>query len=154
VTEDADAGERPFAWVILYDGECGLCKWLLSLLLRCDGAGQLRPVALQQSGVDELLSELTPAERMASWHLISPAGERHSADAAVAPLLRLLPGGRLPGAGLARIPSLTERGYWWVAEHRSQLSKWVPSRAKRRAGDRVRQREQAAAAARGAGLVR
>jgi hypothetical protein len=30
-----------------------------------------------------------------------------------------------------------------VADHRSQLSKWVPSRAKQRAGQRVHQREQA-----------
>ena len=79
---------------------------------------------------------------MASWHLISPSGERRSGGAAVPPLLSVLPAGRLPAAGLARFPRLTDRGYRWVAEHRSQLSKWVPSRAKQRSSERVHQCEQ------------
>ena len=86
---------------------------------------------------------LPPGERMASWHLISPGGARRSGGAAVPALLRLLPGGRVPAAVLARFPGLTERGYRWVAEHRSGLSWWVPKSSKRRASERVRQREQA-----------
>jgi predicted DCC family thiol-disulfide oxidoreductase YuxK len=148
VTDDAHAGERPSGlpserrWAVLYDADCGFCKWLLSALLRWDRATRLHPIALQQSEADNLVRELTPAERMASWHLISPSGERRSGGAAVAPLLRVLPAGRLPAAGFARFPRLTDRGYRWVAEHRSQLSKWVPSRAKLRASQRVHQREQ------------
>jgi predicted DCC family thiol-disulfide oxidoreductase YuxK len=129
-------------WVILYDADCGFCKWLLSAVMRWDRAKRLRPIALQRSEADELLRDLTPADRMASWHLISPGGERRSGGAAVAPLLRLLPAGRLPAAGFARFPRLTDRGYRWVAEHRSQLSKWVPSGSEQRAGERVQQREQ------------
>jgi predicted DCC family thiol-disulfide oxidoreductase YuxK len=128
-------------WVVFYDADCGFCKWLLSALLRWDGAARLHPIALQRSEADDLLHDLTPAERMASWHLISPGGERHSGGAAVPPLLRLLPAGRLPAAGFARFPRLTDRGYRWVAEHRSQLSKVVLSSAKERAGQRVHQRE-------------
>ena len=64
--------------MVLYDAECGLCKWLLSGLLRWDRAARLHPIALQRSEADDLLRELTPAERMASWHLISPTGERRS----------------------------------------------------------------------------
>jgi predicted DCC family thiol-disulfide oxidoreductase YuxK len=133
-------GDRP--WVVLYDADCGFCTWALSALLRCDRGARLRPIALQRSEADDLLRELMPAERMASWHLISPTGERRSAGAALAPLLRVLPAGLLPAAALARFPRLADRGYRWVAEHRSQLSRWVPSRAKRRAGERVRRREQ------------
>jgi predicted DCC family thiol-disulfide oxidoreductase YuxK/ketosteroid isomerase-like protein len=128
-------------WTVVYDADCGFCKWLLSALLRWDRAARLHPIALQQSEADDLLQELTPAERMASWHLISPSGERRSGGEAVAPLLRVLPAGRLPAAGFARFPRLTDRGYRWGAEHRSQLSKCVPSRAKRRASQRVHQRE-------------
>jgi predicted DCC family thiol-disulfide oxidoreductase YuxK len=80
---------------------------------------------------------------MASWHLISPTGARSAGGAALAPLLRLLPGGRVPAAAFARLPALTERGYRWVAEHRSQLSRWVPAGLKRRADERVRERERA-----------
>jgi predicted DCC family thiol-disulfide oxidoreductase YuxK len=101
----------------------------------------LQPIALQRPEADDLLPDLTRAERLASWHLISPSGERHSGGAAVAPLLRVLPGGRLPAAWFARFPKLTDRGYRWVAEHRSWLSKWVPARAKQRASARVHQRE-------------
>jgi predicted DCC family thiol-disulfide oxidoreductase YuxK len=142
------AGERPsgvpseHCWAVLYDADCGFCKWLLSGMLRWDRAARLHPIALQRSEADDLLRELTPAERMASWHVISPTGERRSGGAAVPALLRLLPLGRLPAAGFARFPRLTDRGYRWLAEHRSQLSKLVPSSAKRRATERVHQREQ------------
>ena len=120
-------------WVILYDADCGFCKWLLAGLLRWDRAMRLRPIALQRPEADELLADLAPAERLASWHLISPSGERQSGGAAVAPLLALLPWGRVPAAAVARFPRLTDRGYRWVAEHRSQLSKWVPTRFKQQA---------------------
>ena len=141
------SGDRPIGlpgerrWAVLYDADCGFCKWLLSALLRWDRAGRLHPIALQRSEADNLLQELTPAERMASWHLVAPTGERRSAGAAVAPLLRLLPAGRLPAAAFERFPKLTERGYRCGAEHRSQLSKLVPSSAKQRAGQRIDRRE-------------
>jgi predicted DCC family thiol-disulfide oxidoreductase YuxK len=148
VTDDAHAGARPSGvlserrWAVLYDADCGFCKWLLAGLLRWDRAARLQPIALQRSAADNLLRELTPAERMASWHLISPTGERRSGGEAVAPVLRLLPGGRLPAAGLARFSRLTDCAYRWIAEHRSQLSKCVPSSAKERAAERVHEREQ------------
>lgn len=130
-------------WVVLYDADCGFCKWLLAILLRWDRAARLRPIALQRPEAGDLLADLEPAARMRSWHLISPAGERRSGGDAVPPLLRLLPGGRLPATAFAWFPVLTDRGYQWVAEHRSRLSRLVPKRSKRRASVRVRQREHA-----------
>jgi predicted DCC family thiol-disulfide oxidoreductase YuxK len=127
--------------VVLYDADCGVCVWLLAILLSCDRAGRLRSLALQHPDADELLADLTPAERIASWHLISATGARHSGGAALAPLLALLPHGRVPAAVLARVPGLTDRGYRWTAEHRAQLAKLVPARVKRRAGERVVERE-------------
>jgi predicted DCC family thiol-disulfide oxidoreductase YuxK len=128
-------------WTVLYDEDCGFCKWLLSALLRWDRGARLHPIALQRPEADDLLRDLTPAERIAAWHLISPAGERHSGGEALAPILRLLPAGRLPATGFARFPELTDRGYRWVAEHRSQLSRWIPSSAKQRASRCVQARE-------------
>jgi predicted DCC family thiol-disulfide oxidoreductase YuxK len=133
---------RDRRWALLYDTDCGFCTWVLSALLWWDRRERLRPIALQRSEADDLLRELTAAARLASWHLISPSGERHSGSAAVAPLLRVLPGGRLPAAALARFPRFTDRGYRWVAEHRSQLSRRLPSRAKAHARLRVQRREQ------------
>jgi len=129
-------------WIVLYDADCGLCKWLLALLLRWDRAERLRPLALQRPEAGGLLADLTPEQRAASWHLISPAGARASAGEALAPLLSLLPGGRLPAAVFTSLSRPTERGYAWVAAHRSGLSKLLPARAKRRADERIRERER------------
>jgi predicted DCC family thiol-disulfide oxidoreductase YuxK len=130
-------------WAVLYDADCDLCKWLLAGLLRWDRAGRLRPLALQRPEADDLLADLPPAARAASWHLISPTGTRHSGGAAVPPLLGLLPLGRVPAAAFARFPGVTDRAYRWVAERRSQLSRWVPTGARRHASERIRQREHA-----------
>ena len=117
-------------WRLLYDADCGFCRWSLAKVLAGDRRHRLRPVALGTEEANALLAELTPAERAASWHLISPDGRRWSAGAAAPPLLRLLPGGRGPAALLAAAPRLTERAYRWVADHRSQLGRLVrPPRA-------------------------
>ena len=42
-------------WAVLYDADCGFCKWLLSALLRWDRAARLHPIALQRPEADELL---------------------------------------------------------------------------------------------------
>ena len=97
-------------------------------------------MALGAPEADELLSDLRPEERAASWHLVSPDGRRASGGAAAAPLLRLLPGGRVPAAILAAAPRITDRAYRWVADHRSVLSRLIPDRSKRRAQERIARR--------------
>jgi predicted DCC family thiol-disulfide oxidoreductase YuxK len=121
-TSDSDVDR---GWKLLYDADCSFCLSLLSLVVRWDRDGRLQPIALQSGAADELLSDLTPQQRLASWHLLSPHGERWSAGAAFAPLLRLLPAGRAPAAVAARFPGLADRGYAFVAGHRSTFSKLV-----------------------------
>lgn len=120
-------------WIILYDADCGFCRTALAAILSADRDQQLRPLALGTQEADRLLSDLTPEQREASWHLVSPDGHRESAGAAGPPLLRLLPGGALPAATLAKAPDLTQRAYEWVAGHRSTLSRALPSAVKQRA---------------------
>jgi predicted DCC family thiol-disulfide oxidoreductase YuxK len=144
-TGDAHPPDRR-RWLVLYDGECGLCIWLLALLLRLDSERRLRPAALQGAEAERLLADLAPAERIASWHLISPQGARYSAGAALPVLMRQLRFGRLPAGALARLPGLSEHGYRWVADHRTQLSRLVPRGVKRRAARYVGSREQESAA--------
>jgi predicted DCC family thiol-disulfide oxidoreductase YuxK len=74
-------------------------------------------------------------------HVVSPDGTRTSAGAALPALLGLLSGGRLPAAIFGRFPGLTNAGYQWVATHRIGISRFVPRRWKRRAAERVRERE-------------
>ncbi len=143
---------------VIYDSDCGFCRWSLALLLSWDRRGgergrpspptsrggrgrataphALRPVALGTVEADRLLADVPVAEREASWHLVDDDGTRTSAGAAFAPVLRELPHGDVPAALVARIPGLTERGYRWVADHRSLLARPLPDRAKRWA-DRV-----------------
>ena len=108
--------------VVLYDAECPVCRALLGWLLRRDRARRLEPVALQRPEAADLLPELTPAERMASWHLVTPSGLRRSGGAALPPVLALLPGWRLPATVLEHLPWLTDHGYRWVAANRSFLA--------------------------------
>jgi predicted DCC family thiol-disulfide oxidoreductase YuxK len=132
-------------WSVIYDPDCGFCRWSLARLLALDRAYQLRPVALGSPEADELLADLPPLQRAASWHLVSPQHRRTSAGAAAVPLLRLLPGGRVPAGALARMPVLTERAYRWVAEHRSTLSRALPAGAKARATEKIRRHQDASA---------
>jgi predicted DCC family thiol-disulfide oxidoreductase YuxK len=96
----------------------------------------LRPLPLGTPEADRLLADLSPDQRAASWHLVLDDGTRSSAGAALAPVLRLLPGGHVPASVFARFPRTTERGYRWVADHRGLFGRFVPSRARRWA-DRV-----------------
>jgi len=124
---------------VLYDADCGFCRWSLGRVLALDRHRRLRPLALGTEEADALLSDLEPEERAASWHLVSPDGRRWSAGAAAPPLLRLLPRGRAPSVILARAPNLTERAYRWVADHRSWFSKLISEAAKARADARIAQ---------------
>ena len=132
-----DMARDPNTWAVLYDRDCGFCRWSLAQLLALDRRGRLRPIALGTPEADSRLADLTPEQRVASWHLISPDARRWSAGAAAPPLLRLLPGGRVPAALLANLPRTTERVYRWVAEHRSSLSRLIPAAAKQRADARI-----------------
>lgn len=131
---------QPGVWTVIYDADCGLCRWLLSLVLKADSQRRLVPVALGTPAADQLLCDLTPGQRLASWHLISPSGERQSAGAALPALAALLPGGRLPAVVLAYTPWVNERGYRWVATNRSRIGRMVPSGAKERANALIAER--------------
>ena len=104
--------------IVLYDRDCGFCRWSLAKLLRWDRRRQtLRPVALQDPEGAGFSTD--------SWHLVTDDGEVFSGGAAFEPLMRLLPGGR-PFAALARaFPGLTERGYRFVARHRGGLGRFL-----------------------------
>jgi predicted DCC family thiol-disulfide oxidoreductase YuxK len=103
------------------------------VILRWDRSRALRPLALQDPEADELLAGVPEAERMASWHLVDPGGGVRSAGPAAAALFRLLPGGRPIAALLERFPGAADRGYRWVAGHRSLFGRLVTEGAKRRA---------------------
>jgi predicted DCC family thiol-disulfide oxidoreductase YuxK len=126
--------------ILLYDSDCGFCRWSLGKVLAWDRRGRLRPVRLQSKEAERLLAGMAEDQRMSSWHLVSSDGEVRSAGAGIAPLLRLLPGGSPLGAVAGRLPGLMERGYRFVAGRRGLWGKFVTDGAKRRADRRIAER--------------
>jgi predicted DCC family thiol-disulfide oxidoreductase YuxK len=124
--------------VILYDADCGFCRWSADRILAWDVHRRLRPVALQESEADRLLGGMSDDQKMASWHLVMPDGSVLSAGAAVPDLMRLLPGGG-PLAFVATLaPGPTDAAYRFVANHRDRLASLLGQ--KRRSVDPKRRR--------------
>ena len=108
---------------VLYDEDCGFCKWSLDKILAWDRARKLRPVPIQSDEGQRLLAAVPEAQRLDSWHFVEPSGAVRSAGDAAAPLFDLLPGGK-PLAGLARqLPGPTERAYRAIAGNRDRLAR-------------------------------
>jgi predicted DCC family thiol-disulfide oxidoreductase YuxK len=126
--------------ILLYDSDCGFCRWSLGQVLAWDRRARIRPVSLQSKQAEELLAGMPEEQRFASWHLVDADGELHSAGAGIAPLLGLLRGGRPLAAIAVRLPGVMERGYRFVAGHRSLWGKVVTDGAKRRADRRIASR--------------
>jgi predicted DCC family thiol-disulfide oxidoreductase YuxK len=115
--------------VLLYDADCGFCRWSVDKILRWDRGHKIRVVPLQSPEADELLGLMDPERKMASWHLVSDEGEVRSGGAAAPPLLRLLPGGR-PIATAAQIfPRTTDRAYRLIAKNRGRLGRLIGEKA-------------------------
>jgi hypothetical protein len=71
--------------IVIYDDDCGFCRWSLALLLNLD-RGALRPLPLGTAEADYLLHDLSTEERNASWHVVidPPGPDQLSFDAAPA----------------------------------------------------------------------
>jgi predicted DCC family thiol-disulfide oxidoreductase YuxK len=126
--------------VVLYDSDCGFCRWSLDRLLRWDRRGLLRATPIKSEEGDRLLADLSEVDRLASWHLVTPDGRRFSGGAAAGPLARLLPGGAPVAILAGTFPRSTDRLYRWVARNRDSLGRRLgeeacavdPSRGPRR----------------------
>jgi predicted DCC family thiol-disulfide oxidoreductase YuxK len=113
------------AAVLLYDSDCGFCRWSVDKVLAWDRAGRIRTIELQDPEADSLLGGMEEGVKMGSWHLVTPDGRVYSAAAAAPPLLRLLPGGKPLAAVLAAFPGVTERAYGVVARNRDRFGRLV-----------------------------
>jgi predicted DCC family thiol-disulfide oxidoreductase YuxK len=108
--------------VILYDEDCGFCKWSLDKILIWDRSRRLQPVPIQSEEGDRLLANVDPAARLGSWHLVDD-GKLFSAGAAAAPLARILPAGRPLARVFDTFPGLTDATYRYIASHRGRWSR-------------------------------
>jgi predicted DCC family thiol-disulfide oxidoreductase YuxK len=109
--------------VVLYDQDCGFCKWSLDKILVWDRSQRLRPVAIQSAEGDHLLAAVEPRARLDSWHFVNEDGKLFSAGAAAEQLARVLPWGRPLAAAFGAFPGPTERAYSYVARHRDRWAR-------------------------------
>jgi predicted DCC family thiol-disulfide oxidoreductase YuxK len=109
--------------VILYDADCGFCKWSVDKILGWDRRRALRPVPIQSEEGARLLANVPRSKWLESWHLALPSGEVRSAGAGVAPLFGMLPGGKPLALVFRRLPRVTNRGYEYVASNRDRFAR-------------------------------
>ena len=114
--------------IVLYDEDCGFCRWTVAWALRRDRDHVLAIAPIQSPTGNELLADVPPAERLLAAHVVRDDGRRESGGAAVREVLDALPSAH-PLARLASIPIV----YRLTARHRRRLSRLVPERAKLRA---------------------
>lgn len=110
---------------LLYDADCGFCRWSIDRILRWDRRGALRVVPIQSAEGAALLGDMEEERRLASWHLVGEDGVVRSAGAAAAPLLRLLPGGKPMAVIAALFPKSTDRLYRLVARNREKFGRML-----------------------------
>jgi predicted DCC family thiol-disulfide oxidoreductase YuxK len=124
------------SWHLLYDADCGFCRWTVGWALRLDRRRRLEPGAIQDS--PELLRAVPERERLQTAHVVSPDGAVHSGGAALAQLLDLLlPGGR----AIATVPAVPRVLYSTVAGRRALLGRLVTEAAKARADALIERRQ-------------
>jgi DCC1-like thiol-disulfide oxidoreductase len=116
------------ATIVLYDGECGFCRWTVAWALERDRNGVLSVAPIQSPTGDQLLADLDPAERLRAVHVVHEDGRRESGGAAVRAVLGVLP----PARRFARLAG-AEWAYRLVAAERGRISRLVPAKSKARA---------------------
>ncbi len=109
--------------VLLYDADCGFCRWSLDKILARDRDRRIRAVPLQSAEADALLPGMSREKKMASWHLVTPDGTVHSAGDAFAPLMELLPRGGAMAKAAKVSPAVTGAAYRLVARNRTRFGR-------------------------------
>ena len=107
--------------IVLYDDQCGFCRWSSSKIAAWDRTRRLRFAPIRSAEGEARLAGMDPARRDDSWHLIARDGRVASAGAAVPLLLRVLRGGKHLAHVADAFPRARDRAYRAVARRRSML---------------------------------
>ncbi|TMK36842.1 MAG: DUF393 domain-containing protein [Actinobacteria bacterium] len=113
---------------VLYDGDCGFCRWSAGKLRAWDTRGRLTFTPIQSAEGAELLQPLSVAERLESMHAVTPDGRVWSGGQAARVILAELPGGRNLSSIAATFPGATEWLYRLVARHRDRIGRLLGQR--------------------------
>ena len=110
---------------VLYDRDCGFCRWTLAQLLRWDRDRRLRPVPIQSDEGQRLLAGVPAERRLESWHLVTADGEVHSAQAGFPGLFSRLPAGAPIALITGALPGPFGAGYRAVVANRTRLGRRI-----------------------------
>ena len=110
---------------ILYDADCGFCRWSVARLLQLDSDKVLQPLTIQSTEGQILLASVPEAERLESAHCVDAAGKVTSGGDAFAVVAEQIPGLRLTAGPARAVPGLIRGGYRLVADNRSLASRWM-----------------------------
>lgn len=111
--------------MVLYDADCGFCRWSLGWVVKWDRHQSLAYRSIQSPEGGRLLAGMPEEARLGSWHFVEPDGTVYSAGSAFPPLLRRLPRGRRLARLSELMPGLSERAYGLIAGNRNRLGPLV-----------------------------
>lgn len=112
----------PSPALLIYDGDCGFCRWGMHVVRRLDRAGVFGFCPYGHPVAESILSELPPDKRYTSHHAFRD-GILHSATAAARITLEGLSLGRVA------VALRLHRLYPFVARNRAFLGRLVPHRS-------------------------
>lgn len=124
--------------IVLYDADCGFCRWTMAWALRRDDRRRLVAVPIQSPLGSELLADLPPGDRLRSAHVVGDDGRRRSGGAAAAAVLSALPSTRALGRLAHGLPGTTALLYGLVAAQRASFGRFVGETARQHADDLLR----------------
>lgn len=116
--------------MLLYDGECRLCRFAARAVARLDRRHELALLPLQDDAAEPLLTTLGKDERLASWRIAQLDGSLTGYGAGIPALLESMRLTRSLGRLLGRAPAgALEFLYGAVARNRGTLGRLVPDGA-------------------------
>jgi predicted DCC family thiol-disulfide oxidoreductase YuxK len=113
------------AVTVLYDDDCGFCRWSAERIRRLDRRGALTFASIQGPTGSELLHGVPSELRLVSMHVVTPDGRAWSGGEAVRVILDMLPGGAIPAAVAATFPETTDLLYRLVTRNRERFGLWL-----------------------------
>jgi len=119
--------------IVLYDADCGFCRWAMAWALRRDRHDALAAVPIQSPLGSELLVDVAPSERLRWAHVVREDGSHRAGGAAAADVLSVLPLTRAFGRLAHGLPRTTALLYGVIAGRRETFGRLVGGEARQRA---------------------
>ena len=113
--------------VLLYDGECRLCRFAARCVARLDRRQELALLPLQDEAARSFLAELSESERLATWRLARADGSLVGHGSGLTELFATAHATRLVGRLLRHVPDrVLDALYAVVAGNRRAFGRLVP----------------------------